>query len=114
DRPLDPAHTPDFSVAVLDFVSGVVGRVTCSIAAPYDHRMRIIGNEGMLHADTYRHYECPVYLEPFTKLSLNARKARSVRTRTWLQRPFGVGGRRVPLVTTSPVGGAATRRDPSP
>src|SRR5690606_32006237 len=88
DRPLDPAHTPDFSVAVLDFVSGVVGRVTCSIAAPYDHRMRIIGNEGMLHADTYRHYECPVYLEPFTKLSLNARKARSVRTRTWLQRPF--------------------------
>lgn len=104
DQPLDPADTPDFSVACLDFASGVVGRVTCSIAAPYDHRMRIIGNEGMLHADTYRHYECPVYLEPFTKLSMNARKARSVRTNTLLQRPFGVGGRRIPLTVTAPPG----------
>ena len=104
DRPLSPADTPDFSVACLDFHSGVVGRVTCSIAAPYDHRMRIVGNGGMVHADTYRHYECPVYLEPFTKLSMNARKARSVRVNTLLQRPFGVGGRRVPLVLTPPSG----------
>lgn len=104
DKPLDPPDTPDFSVACLDFESGVVGRVTCSIAAPYDHRMRIIGNRGMVHADTYRHYECPVYLEPFTKLTMNARKARSVRTNTLLQWPFGVGGRRVPLVRTPPPG----------
>jgi predicted dehydrogenase len=104
DQPLDPADTPDFSVACLDFESGVAGRVTCSIAAPYDHRMRIIGNRGMVHADTYRHYECPVYLEPFTKLSMNARKARSVRTRSWLQWPFGVGGRKVPLVRVPPPG----------
>ena len=104
DKPLSPADTPDFSVACLDFVSGVVGRVTCSIAAPYDHRMRIIGNQGMVHADTYRHYECPVYLEPFTKLTMNARKARSVRTRTWLQALLGVGGRRVPLVRLPPPG----------
>jgi predicted dehydrogenase len=104
DRPLDPPDTPDFSVACLDFESGVVGRVTCSIAAPYDHRMRIIGNRGMVHADTYRHYECPVYLEPFTKLSMNARKARSVRVNSLLQWPFGVGGRRVPLVRTPPPG----------
>jgi predicted dehydrogenase len=104
DRPLCPADTPDFSVACLDFESGVVGRVTCSIAAPYDHRMRIIGNRGMLHADTYRHYECPVYLEPFGKLVLNARKARSVRTNSVLQWMFGVGGRRIPLVRTAPPG----------
>ena len=103
--PLDPDDTPDFSVACLDFESGVVGRVTCSIAAPYDHRMRIVGNAGMLHADTYRHYECPVLLEPFTKLSMNARKARSVRTNTLLQALFGVGGKRVPLVRTAPPGG---------
>ena len=97
EQPLDPADTPDFSVACLDFESGVVGRLTCSIAAPYDHRMRIIGNRGMVHADTYRHYECPVYLEPFTKLTMNARKARSVRTNSLLQWVFGVNGRRVPL-----------------
>lgn len=104
DQPLDPADTPDFSVACLDFESGVTGRVTCSIAAPYDHRMRIIGNRGMIHADTYRHYECPVMVEPFTKLNLNARKARSVRVRSWLGALFGVGGRRVPLIRTPPPG----------
>ncbi|MGB3556491.1 MAG: Gfo/Idh/MocA family oxidoreductase [Jannaschia sp.] len=104
DQPLDPADTPDFSVACLDFESGVVGRVTCSIAAPYDHRMRIVGKDGMIHADTYRHYHCPVKIEPFTKLNLNARKARSVRTRSWLGALFGVGGRSVPLVIAPPPG----------
>lgn len=112
DRPLDPPDTPDFSVACLDFESGVTGRVTCSIAAPYDHRMRIIGNRGMIHADTYRHYDCPVMVEPFTKLNLNARKARSVRTRSWLGAIFGVGGRRVPLIRTVPPGGGRVALSP--
>lgn len=101
---LEPDDTPDFSVACLDFHSGVTGRITCSIAAPYDHRMRIIGNQGMAHADTYRHYECPVYVEPFTKLSLNARNMRGIRTSTWLQGLFGIGGRRVPLAICPPPG----------
>jgi predicted dehydrogenase len=111
DQPLGRADTPDFSVACLDFECGVVGRITCSIAAPYDHRMRIIGNRGMVHADTYRHYECPVRLEPFTKLSMNARKARTVRTNSLIQRLIGVGGRRVPLVRVPPPG-AGTSIDP--
>ena len=42
DKKLDPPDTPDFSVACLNFRNGVVGRVTCSIGAPYDHRMRIL------------------------------------------------------------------------
>lgn len=104
-QPLNPADTPDFSVACLDFESGVVGRVTCSIAAPYDHRMRIIGNRGQLSADTYRHYECPVYLEYFGKLNLNARKARSVRTSKPMQALFGIGGRRIPLARPAVPGG---------
>ncbi len=103
-QPLSPPDTPDFSVACLDFVSGVVGRVTCSIGAPYDHRMRVIGNRGWVHSDNPWHDECPVYLEPFTTLSLNARKARSVRASTALQRLFGVGGHRVPLVRVPPPG----------
>lgn len=112
DRPLSPPGTPDFSVACLDFDSGVVGRVTCSIAAPYDHRMRIIGNQGLLQADTYRHYACPVYLERFSKLTLNARKARTVRTNTVLQWLLGVGGRRLPLAELPPPGSppGSTRR----
>ncbi len=97
-------ETPDFSVACLDFHSGVVGRVTCSIAVPFDHRMRIIGNKGMVHADTYRHYRCPVYLEHFSKLNLNARKSRTVRTNSALQWMFGVGGRRLSLLKLPPPG----------
>jgi len=104
DEPLHPATTPDFSVACLDFASGVTARVTCSIGAPYDHRMRVIGNEGMVWADTYRHYRSPVYLERFSPLSLNARKAATVRRSPVLQRLLGVNGRRVPLARTVPPG----------
>lgn len=96
--PLDPADTPDFSVACIVFRSGVVARLTCSIVAPLDHRMRIIGREGVLSVDTYRHYRAPVYLERFSQLSLNARKSRSVRSSPVLQSLFGVGGRKQRLV----------------
>ncbi len=98
DQPLNPSDTPDFSVACLHFDSGLVARVTCSIAAPSDHRMRIIGDEGEVQADNYGHYQSPVLLERFTALSLNARKARSVRQQPLLGRLFGVGGRRLKLV----------------
>ncbi len=95
---LNPSDTPDFSVACLAFKSGVIGRVTCSIGVPYDHRMRIIGNKGIVSADTYRHYQSPVYFERFNQLALNARKSISVRTNTLLQKLFGVGGRRLKLL----------------
>ena len=105
DQSLNPADTPDFSVASLDFESGVVGRITCSIAAPTDHRMRLIGNRGVLSADTYRDYTCPVRLEPFTNLALKTRNLRVVRDSSLLQRLTGVGGHRVPLAE-SPAPGA--------
>jgi predicted dehydrogenase len=98
DVPLDPPDTPDFSVACLNFASGVVARLTFSIAAPLDHRMRIVGERGVLSAETYRDYECPVHLEPFSDLTLNARKARSIRSSRSLRWLFGVDGHRLPLV----------------
>lgn len=101
DRPLEPSDTPDFSVACLLFASGAVARITCSIAAPADHRMRVIGDEGELTSDTYRHYQSPVTLERFSALSLNARKVRSVRVQPLLGRMFGVGGRRLKLICHS-------------
>jgi predicted dehydrogenase len=39
---------PDFSVATLFFHSGVVARLTCSIVAPHDHRIRVVGDDGVL------------------------------------------------------------------
>ena len=112
DAPLHPATTPDFSVACIDYASGVTARVTCSIAAPADHRMRVIGTEGEVATDTYRHYQSPVTLERFSQLSLNARKARSVRTWPWLGRWFGVGGRTLPMVRHAK--SFATMRDTLP
>lgn len=42
------ADTPDFSVATLFFEDGPAARLTCSIAAPHDHRLRVIGDRGVL------------------------------------------------------------------
>ena len=63
--------------------------------------MRVIGDEGEVATDTYRHYQSPVYLERFTPLSLNARKSRSVRRHASLAGIFGVGGKRLPLLEFS-------------
>ena len=112
---LDPPDTPDFSVAVLNFHSGLVARLTFSICAPVDHRMRVIGRRGQLSLDSYRHYRCPVYLEIFDQISLNARKAMSVRRHAALGRLFGVGGRPLPLLRLPlPFGGTSLSGGRSP
>lgn len=91
--PLSPPRTPDFSVACLTFDGGVVARLTCSIVAPYDHRVRLVGDEGMVVLDEVWHNRSPVRHETFTQLSLNARKLRAVRHSPLLGRLAGVEGR---------------------
>lgn len=98
DTPLDPADTPDFSVACLDFADGVAARITCSWVAPRDHRMRIIGEQGEISADNAFHDQAPVHLERFSRVSLSARKAYTARTQPLIGRIFGIGGRRAALV----------------
>ncbi|MCL3881776.1 Gfo/Idh/MocA family oxidoreductase [Marivita sp. GX14005] len=39
---------PDFATATLFFENGPVTRLTCSIVAPHDHRIRIVGDKGVL------------------------------------------------------------------
>jgi predicted dehydrogenase len=52
DKLADAAPTtPDYSCATLFFESGVVARLTCSIVAPHDHRLRVIGDQGVLELD---------------------------------------------------------------
>ena len=42
---------PDLSVATLFFDNGPVTRLTCSITAPHDHGIRIVGDKGVLSCD---------------------------------------------------------------
>ncbi len=44
----DASDAPDFSVATLFFEQGLVARLTCSIIAPHNHQIRIIGDKGVL------------------------------------------------------------------
>lgn len=53
---------PDFSVATLYFASGPVARLTCSIVAPHDHRLRVIGDDGVLEVGRAWDNAAPVRL----------------------------------------------------
>ena len=52
--------TPDFSVATLFFEAGPVARLTCSITAPHDHRIRVIGDDGYLEVSEAWNNAAPV------------------------------------------------------
>jgi predicted dehydrogenase len=58
---IDGSETaPDFSCAILYFKSGVVARLTCSILAPHNHRIRVIGDTGILEVDQAWDNQSPV------------------------------------------------------
>ena len=53
--------SPDFSVVCIQFASGVVARLTCSIIAPHNHELRVVGDDGVLYTDDCWDYRSPVY-----------------------------------------------------
>ena len=55
------ADAPDFSVACIQFRSGVVARLTCGILAPHDHSMKIVCDDGVLYTGESWDYRAPVY-----------------------------------------------------
>ena len=71
---------PDFSVAVLLFECGVVARLTCSIVAPNDHSIRLIGDAGVLEVDEVWHFGAPLKIHAGRSLALRA------ETYPWLTR----------------------------
>jgi predicted dehydrogenase len=76
---------PDFSVACIRFESGVVARLTCSILAPRDHGIRVIGDDGILSVRDSWFYSEAVYRRSWlrlgrrTLLSPIARRCRRAR-----------------------------------
>ena len=67
DEPLN-MESPDFSVACIQFESGVVARLTCSIVAPHDHELKIVGDKGVLYTHDSWHYFSPVYSRKLKKI----------------------------------------------
>jgi len=55
-----PVEAPDFAVACIVFDSGVVARLTCSLVAPHDHSLRIVGDRGVLGVRDTWYYTSPV------------------------------------------------------
>ena len=53
-------QSPDFSVACIHFASGVTARLTCSIVAPVDRRIRLFGDRGILEVADCWNYREPV------------------------------------------------------
>lgn len=53
---------PDFSSGCLTFDNGVVARITNSIVAPYDHRFRIVGDDGTIDIKEIWDYASPITL----------------------------------------------------
>ena len=86
--------TADFTVACIEYASGVVARLTCSIYAPHDHALRIVGDGGVLSIEECWNYGSPVYLSRRSKLGIKAEKHRRLARLTG---PLGVGPRRVRL-----------------
>lgn len=91
-------NTPDFSVACITFSSGVVARLTCSIVAPYNHAMQIIGEKGILSIDECWNYYAPVYIHKYSKLGFRVEKYPLFRKFTFLKTLFGLRPRQYPLV----------------
>lgn len=89
-----PRPAPDFSVGVLEFDGGVVARLTNSIVAPYDHRLRIVGDDGSIDVREPWDYAC----QPMLRGVSQTRLARI------LERRFnGLGGQKLPLARRCPL-----------
>ena len=88
--PLD-RNSPDFSVACICFASGVVARLTCSIVAPHDRSLRIVGDEGILST-----HDCWQY-----RSSVRIQRRLNIRRKTIIS----------PLIETYPLVGQRNRFD---
>src|SRR5215470_2056597 len=52
----------DLTVGCIEYRSGVVARVTCSLLGPKDKSLTIIGDEGVLTVPDVRNDVCPIYV----------------------------------------------------
>jgi predicted dehydrogenase len=68
---------PDFTCGCLEFHNGVIARVTCSIVAPHDKSLTIVGDLGVLYVKNIRDDLGCVWHTPYA-LSRNKARIRNV------------------------------------
>lgn len=61
---------PDFMVGCIEYAEGVVARVTCSILAPKDKSLTVIGDDGVIFTRNVRNDVSPVYVRRIPSRSL--------------------------------------------
>lgn len=100
DVELEPSSTPDFSVACILFRSGIVARLTCSIIAPHNHELKIIGDDGILTVHDCWNYgdavkiqrmlriRRKVFMNPLKQTIPLVRKPRKLKTKGAQQMDF--------------------------
>lgn len=86
--------SPDFTVACIEFQSGVVARLTCGIVAPHDHELKVVGDQGVLYLKDAWQYRSDIHF----------RKLITIRRRTLLH-PIK---KRIPVLK-APYGKPSTR-----
>lgn len=59
--PVD-SMAPDFSVGCIEYAEGIVARVTCSLVAPKDRSLVIIGDDGIIFTENVRNDAAPVFI----------------------------------------------------
>jgi len=95
---LQPDDTPDFSVAIITFKSGVVARLTCSILGEHNHDMKIYGEKGILAIDECWNYGDPVRLHYYNKRAMNGEKYPFVRNSKLLKKLYNINWEKLPFV----------------
>jgi predicted dehydrogenase len=90
--PTGRGSTPDFSVACLKFASGVAVRLTCSIVAPHNHAITIVGDGGIITTKDCWYYRSKVYIRRLLtirrKTLLSPFKRKYPMTKSGLQSKF--------------------------
>jgi predicted dehydrogenase len=98
--------TPDYATAGFEFQSGVFARLTCSIFAPHDHRLRIFGDKGRIETESAWSFGGDIHA------TLQHSQSERAERHPKLAKLLGFGPRRLPLVRKADfVSGGYNRMD---
>lgn len=91
---------PDFTVGCIEYDNDVVARVTCSLVAPMDKSIQIIGDQGTLYTKYVRNDASPVYFESvapnrFVKGAIKRMSHYAIQLEQFLRLPFSASGLKV-------------------